>query len=114
VAHLRSKSTLDDTLDVFPCHGVGGMVGMIMTGIFAITGLGGGPNVEIKTVGLAFGETSLFVAHMIALVAVSAFAFGMSYLLLIVTNAILPMRVSEEDEKVGLDVSQHDEYLIEA
>ena len=44
----------------------------------------------------------------------SAFAFGMSYLLLIVTNAILPLRVSEADEKVGLDVSQHDEFMIEA
>jgi ammonium transporter, Amt family len=110
VAHLRSKSTLDDTLDVFPCHGVGGMVGMIMTGIFASKNI----NPAVTVEGLAFGETGLFFSHIIALVAVSAFAFGMSYLMLIVTNAILPMRVSEDDEKQGLDVSQHDEYLIEA
>ncbi len=112
VAHLRSKSRLDDTLDVFPCHGVGGMVGMIMTGIFASRGVNSA--VAEGSEGLAFGQTSLFITHMEALVIVSAFAFGMSYLLLMVTNAILPLRVSEDDEKVGLDVSQHDEFMIEA
>ncbi|MFC5408365.1 ammonium transporter [Larkinella bovis] len=110
VAHLRTKSTLDDTLDVFPCHGVGGMVGMVMTGIFASKGI----NSAVGSEGLAFGETKLFFTHIMALVVVSVFAFGMSYLMLIVTNAILPLRVSEEDEKVGLDVSQHDEFLVDA
>jgi ammonium transporter, Amt family len=110
IAHLRSKSTLDDTLDVFPCHGVGGMVGMIMTGIFANSGVNSG----VVDQGLAYGETSLFINHVIALVLVSAFAFGMSFALLKVTDLILPLRVSEEDEKVGLDISQHDEYLVEA
>ncbi|WP_338876797.1 ammonium transporter [Spirosoma sp. SC4-14] len=110
IAHLRSKSTLDDTLDVFPCHGVGGMVGMVMTGIFASKNV----NSAVADEGLAFGETTLFINHMIALVAVSVFAFAMSYILLKVTDMILPLRVSEEDEKSGLDVSQHDEFLIEA
>lgn len=110
IAHLRSKSTLDDTLDVFPCHGVGGMVGMIMTGIFANSGVNSG----VVDQGLAFGETTLFFNHVIALVLVSAFAFGMSFALLKVTDLILPLRVSEEDEKVGLDISQHDEFLVEA
>lgn len=110
VAHLRSKSTLDDTLDVFPCHGVGGMVGMLMTGIFASKGVNSAVTVE----GLAFGETGLFVTHLIALLIVSGFAFGMSFLLLKVTDMILPLRVTEADEKEGLDVSQHDEFLIDA
>ena len=110
VAHLRSKSTLDDTLDVFPCHGVGGMVGMVMTGIFASKGV----NSAVVDEGLAFGQTTLFINHMIALVGVSVFAFVMSYALLKVTDLILPLRVTEEDEKSGLDVSQHDEFLIEA
>ncbi len=110
IAHLRSKSTLDDTLDVFPCHGVGGMVGMIMTGIFASKGI----NSAVAVEGLAFGETGLFVTHLIALVVVSGFAFGMSLLLLKVTDLILPLRVTEDDEKVGLDVSQHDEFLVDA
>ena len=110
IAHLRTKSTLDDTLDVFPCHGVGGMVGMIMTGIFANSGVNSG----VVDQGLAYGETTLFFNHMIALVLVSAFAFGMSFALMKVVDLILPLRVSEEDESVGLDISQHDEFLVEA
>ncbi len=110
IAHLRSKSTLDDTLDVFPCHGVGGMVGMIMTGIFANSGVNSG----VVDQGLAYGETTLFFNHIIALVLVSAFAFGMSFALLKITDLILPLRVTEDDEKVGLDISQHDEFLVEA
>ncbi len=110
VAHLRTKSTLDDTLDVFPCHGVGGMVGMIMTGIFASKAI----NPGVTTEGLAFGETGLFLTHMLALVLVSLFSFGMSLVLLKVTDLILPLRVTGDDEKQGLDISQHDEFLIEA
>lgn len=110
VAHLRSKSSLDDTLDVFPCHGVGGMVGMIMTGIFATKSVNSG----VVDEGLAYGGTTLFINHLIALVIVSAFAFGMSLALLKITDLILPLRVAEEDEKVGLDISQHDEFLVEA
>lgn len=110
VAHLRTRSTLDDTLDVFPCHGVGGMVGMVLTGVFATSGI----NAAVTDQGLAFGETTLFINHLIALVGVSAFAFGGSLLLLKITDLILPLRVNEQDEKMGLDISQHDEYLMEA
>ncbi|MFN8355972.1 MAG: ammonium transporter [Spirosomataceae bacterium] len=109
-AHLKAKGTLDDTLDVFPCHGIGGMVGMIMTGLFATKTV----NSAVAVDGLAYGEFELFKVHMIALIAVSAFAFTASYALLFLTDKIFPLRVSEEDEKVGLDVSQHDEYLVEA
>lgn len=110
LAHLRTKTTLDDTLDVFPCHGVGGMMGMLMTGIFASKGV----NAAVVDEGLAYGTFTLFKNHMIALVLVSAFAFVMSYLILKITDMIEPLRVSEEDEKVGLDISQHDEFLVEA
>ena len=79
-------------------------------GIFASKGVNSAVTVE----GLAFGETGLFVEHMIALIGVSVFAFGMSFVLLKVTDLILPLRVTEDDEKLGLDVSQHDEFLIEA
>ena len=110
LAHLKTKTALDDTLDVFPCHGVGGMVGMIMTGIFASKGV----NSAVVDEGLFFGSSTLFVNHMIALVVVSVFAFAMSFVLLKVTDLILPLRVSESDEKEGLDISQHDESLLEA
>ncbi len=106
-AHLRSKSRLDDTLDVFPCHGIGGMVGLIMTGIFASKAVN-----AAAANGLAYGGTALFVKHLLALVIVSGFTFGASFALLKLTDLITPLRVSEEEELLGLDVSQHEEQLL--
>jgi Amt family ammonium transporter len=101
-AHWRTKSTLDDTLDVFPCHGVGGMVGMIATGIFA------------QDVGLITGKTTTFLYHLLALVIVSAFTFIGSFILYKVTDLIIPLRVTEEQERLGLDLSQHGETALGA
>src|SRR6476469_4306938 len=98
-AHWKSKSTLDDTLDVFPCHGVGGMVGMLMTGIFA------------KDVGLTSGHAATFLVHCGALVFVAAFSFCGSWILYKFTDFIIPLRVSEEQEEIGLDLSQHGEVM---
>jgi Amt family ammonium transporter len=97
--HLKSRSTLDDTLDVFPCHGVGGIAGMILTGALA------------RGVGLASGHTETFTRHLLALVIVGAYSFGMSMLIYRVTNLFVSMRVRPEDEAVGLDISQHAEWL---
>lgn len=94
---FKNKSNLDDTLDVFPCHGLGGIVGMILTAVFA------------KDVGLMYGETSTFFYHLLALVIVSLFAFFGSYLLFKITNYFIPVRVSLEAEDDGLDFSQHGE-----
>lgn len=107
VVTWRAKKGIDDTLDVFPCHGVGGMVGMILTGVFANSAV----NPAVTTNGLFFGETELFVAHLVALVVVSVFAFFGSLLLLKITDLISPIRVREDDEVLGLDRSQHDEEL---
>src|SRR6201991_2083276 len=104
----RSSTSIDDTLDVFPCHGVGGMVGMLLTGVFAHQNVNAG---NTTGNGLYYGETHLFVIHLITLVGVSAFAFFGSYILLKVTDLISPLRVSEEDEIAGLDVSQHGETM---
>lgn len=103
----RTKTGIDDTLDVFPCHGVGGMVGMLLTSVFAHSNV----NSAVTTNGLFFGETGLFTAHLIALLGASAFAFFGSLLLLKVTDLLSPLRVSEEAETIGLDLSQHDEEL---
>lgn len=94
---LKSRTNIDDTLDVFPCHGLGGIVGMLLTGIFA------------KEVGLIYGETTTFLYHLLGLAIVSVFAFGGSYLLYKLTDIILPMRVSSEQEQKGLDITQHGE-----
>jgi len=104
----RTKTSIDDTLDVFPCHGVGGMVGMLMTGIFAHQNVNGG---NTTGNGLYYGQTHLFFIHLIALVVVSAFAFFGSLLLLKITDIISKLRVSSEEESMGLDMSQHDEGL---
>jgi Amt family ammonium transporter len=95
--HLRTRSSLDDTLDVFPCHGVGGLVGMLATGIFA------------KDVGLIHGNPKTFLMHLLAIVIVGAYTFFGSYLLYKVVDAITPLRVARADEEMGLDLSQHGE-----
>jgi Amt family ammonium transporter len=104
----RSRTGLDDTLDVFPCHGVGGMVGMLLTGVFAHTAVNGA---NTTGNGLLFGETHLFIVQSLALVGVSVFAFLGSMALLKLTDIISPLRVSASDELEGLDLSQHGEKL---
>lgn len=100
VVHLFNNRTgIDDTLDVFPCHGVGGIAGMLFTGVFA------------QGVGLIHGHTTTFLYHLMALALVGTFTFGGSYLLLMVTNAIVPMRVTPDEERAGLDISQHGERM---
>jgi Amt family ammonium transporter len=94
---LRTKSTLDDTLDVFPAHGMGGIVGMLATAVFA------------NEVGLIHGETTTFLFHLLALVIVGVFTFGGSLLMYKITDLIVPLRISPHGEKIGLDISQHDE-----
>jgi Amt family ammonium transporter len=108
VVEWRTRTSIDDTLDVFPCHGVGGMVGMLLTGVFA--------NQKVNAAnttgdGLFFGHTHLFFVQLIALVGVSIFAFFGSLLLLKITDMISPLRVSAEEEEIGLDISQHGERL---
>ena len=97
--YYRQKTSLDDTLDVFPCHGVGGITGMILTAVFA------------KDVGLVYGQYTTFLYHLLALVVVGVFSFGGSYLVFKITSAIISLRVSPEEEKQGLDISQHQESL---
>ena len=94
---LRTKSTLDDTLDVFPAHGMGGIVGMLATAVFA------------SEVGLIHGQTTTFLYHLLALVIVALFTFGGSMLMYKITDLIVPLRISPHGERIGLDISQHDE-----
>ena len=99
MVYWKRLKEIDDTLDVFACHGVGGIMGMILTAIFA----------QGENASLLHGGFSVFGHHMIALVLVSIFTFGGSYLLFKLTNIIIPIRVSEESESMGLDLSQHGE-----
>jgi ammonium transporter, Amt family len=96
---IKTKSNLDDTLDGFPCHGVGGIVGMLLTGVLA------------GDAGLVRGETRTFLFHLLALAIVSVFSFFGSLALFRLTDWILPIRVTPEQEAVGLDLSQHGEFM---
>ncbi len=96
---LNKRSQIDDTLDVFPSHGVGGIVGMILTGILA------------KDVGLIYGETQTFKYHMLALVIVAVFTFFGSWILFNLVDVMIPMRVRSDQEERGLDISQHGENI---
>jgi Amt family ammonium transporter len=98
-AHWRSRSQLDDTLDVFPCHGIGGMVGMLLTGVFA------------ADVGLIHGNPKVFLVQIATLAIAAPYAFIGSWILYRVTDAIIPLRVSERQEQIGLDITQHDETV---
>jgi Amt family ammonium transporter len=106
VVHWKSKTTLEDTLDVFPCHGVGGLVGMIMTALFANTAINAA---NTTGNGLFFGETILFTAHMIGLVIVVVYVSIGAFLTLKITDLISPLRISTEQKLVGNDFTQHGE-----
>ena len=106
--HYKSKSTLDDTLDVFPCHGVGGMVGMLMTGIFATKSVNAAGND-----GLWYGNPTFFFTQVKAMLIVVTYSFVVSYLIFKFINFLLPIRVTEDEELVGLDESQHNEKYVQ-
>jgi Amt family ammonium transporter len=108
VVHWKAKTSLEDTLDVFPCHGVGGAVGMVMTGLLANQAVNGA---NTTGNGLFFGEFHLFQVQMIGLVIVVAFTFIGSLILLKITDLISPLKVSSEDLVIGNDYSQHGENL---
>ena len=104
VAGWRARTTLDDSLDVFACHGAGGMLGTFATGLFASSAINAaGPN------GLLYGNPAQIVAQLIGIVVVAILAFAGSYVLLRVINVFSPIRVCSREEDAGLDITQHGE-----
>jgi Amt family ammonium transporter len=103
VANWRlAKTRIDDSLDVFACHGISGIWGSIATGLFATTMVN---NIN----GLFYGNSGLLFAQVLSVVIVAAYSFFGSYLLLKVINVFSPLRVSSDEEDKGLDLSQHGE-----
>lgn len=96
----KNAREIDDTLDVFPSHGIGGIVGMILTAVFA------------REVGLTSGEYETFLYHILALIITAVFTFGGSLLLYRLVDAMIPLRVTPEQELKGLDASQHGEVAV--
>ena len=91
--YRTAKSGLDDALDVFPTHGMGGIFATVLTGIFSYTGLIHGGYIE-------------FLNSILGVLIVVTYTFVVSLVLYWVTNKMIPMRVSLKSERMGLDMSQ--------
>ena len=103
VANWRAgRSRIDDSLDVFACHGIGGIIGAIAIGLFASAAVNG-------VNGLLYGNLYQLGVQLLAVVVVAAFAFFGTYAILKVVDYFSPLRVSPKEEEDGLDISQHGE-----
>ena len=99
---FRVGRGLDESLDAWAVHGVGGLWGAVATGIFAVEAVGGAS-------GLLQGNVDQFVAQVIGAVAAVVYAFVVTYAIAKVVDATMGLRVTEDEEYVGLDISQHGE-----
>jgi len=101
---FRQKTRLDESLDVFACHGLGGTTGALLTGLFATTAVNkAGAN------GLFYGNPKQFFIQLAAVAIVAAFTFVITFTLAKVLDATMGLRVEENAEEVGLDISEHGE-----
>ncbi len=100
---LKRKLEIDDSLDVFPVHGVGGIIGTLLTAVFAATAFGGLGLADEATIGSQLGVQAT------GIVATLVWCGLVSYVVLKVLDAVLGLRVSDEDETTGLDLAMHDE-----
>lgn len=98
--YWRSHTGIDDALDVFPTHGTGGIFGTVLTGIFIQEGLIAG----------SWEGFAVFLYHLLAVAIVIVYTFAMSYFGYWLIDRMIPMRVSAKSERIGLDISQHDEH----
>ncbi len=97
---LKSKLGYDDSLDAFGVHGIGGIVGALLTGIFSATVLGGSEDIMIG---------SQLWAQFLSIVITIVWSGVLSFIILKIVDAIVGLRVEEDDERMGLDLSQHNE-----
>jgi Amt family ammonium transporter len=100
---LKRKLAIDDSLDVSPVHGVGGLVGTLLTGVFAATSLGGTGFPVQQSIGAQLGVQALGV------LAALAWCAALTWIILKLMNAVFGLRVSEEKETEGLDLAEHGE-----
>jgi Amt family ammonium transporter len=101
---VRGKSQLDESLDVFACHGLGGTWGALATGILATTTVN-----AAGTNGLLTGNPMQVVRQLIAIAAVWAFTFVLTFAIVKIVQVTMGLRVSKTEETIGLDISQHGE-----
>lgn len=102
---IKHKLKIDDTLDAFGCHGIGGVWGGIATGLFAKTSI----NSVARWDGLVFGNVHLFVAQVLSIIITAAVAVVGTLICIGIIRIFTPLRVNQKEEALGLDISQHGE-----
>lgn len=102
---VKKRFGYDDALDAFGCHGIGGIWGAIMTGVFTKTSI----NSVAKWDGLAYGDYRLLLAQLLSIVITVAVAAAGTFVCASLVKLFVPLRVSAEEEKTGLDITQHGE-----
>jgi ammonium transporter, Amt family len=108
---LKLKCGYDDSLDVFGVHGIGGLTGTLLAGVFAVGALSAGPQLPGGVHGLLEGNPRLLLAQVYGIVVTILWSGVVTFLILKLVSAIVPLRVRKEDEVMGLDVSLHGEAL---
>jgi Amt family ammonium transporter len=108
---LKRKIGYDDSLDVFGVHGVGGFTGTLLAGVFAVGALSATPEIPGGTPGLLEGNPHQVVAQLYGIVVTLVWSGVVTFVILKVISALVPLRVKQEDEVTGLDVSQHGEAI---
>jgi Amt family ammonium transporter len=108
---LKMKFGYDDSLDVFGVHGIGGLTGTLLAGVFAVAALSVGPDTPQGVAGLLEGNPRQLLAQAYGIVVTLVWSGALTYVILKAIQAIVPLRVRTEDEVMGLDVSQHGEAL---
>lgn len=104
---VKKITHLDDSLDVFACHGVGGICGAIMTGLYADKTVNSAVSVQGL---LVSGESGLFMANLTGVIAVAVFSFVMTIVIVKLVGIFVPIRVGTDAEGHGLDTALHGEY----
>lgn len=102
---IKHKLKIDDALDAFGCHGIGGVWGGIATGLFAKTSI----NSVARWDGLVFGNVHLFVAQVLSIIITAAVAVVGTLICIGIIRIFTPLRVDQKEEALGLDISQHGE-----
>ena len=108
---LKLKFGYDDSLDVFGVHGVGGLTGTLLAGVFAVAALSVGPDTPQGVAGLLEGNPRQLLAQAYGIVVTLVWSGALTFVILKAISAFVPLRVRHEDEVMGLDVSQHGEAL---
>lgn len=107
ISVVKKKLGYDDALDAFGCHGVGGIVGGLATGLFALSSINGAAEWDGLITG--GGETHLFVAQILSILVTIGVAVVGTLICTFITKLITPLRVTKREEQIGLDMSEHNE-----